>query len=485
MEIEMELDGMLYVNRLSTLLLASLAAGLVLGIADAQEAVVLEETPIVLHASAAAPDQLLKSEYHQVADRVVNDGYMNHYDIETPFGTFTAEGNAALRIRINEIHALAQLEDVTKTSAFADAMKRSATYQAKAIADTVQHPVKTAKGVPGGVNRFVKRTARKAKDISQDVEEGYHEVKDRQEEKKAEKAAEAATKEEQPPAAADNKSSLEEGQEWWDEKGETYAKKGGEVSKEYAKDWIGYSDARRHWAKELEVDPYTDNKVLSKELNRVSQAATAGDFAMRWVPVPKLDVLGTMKDVNDLVWDTDPLDLRMRNEKLLYEMGASKELVRMLYDNNHQSPTLITVLVDALTKLDGVEGRDYWVEHAATSTSRVESEFHLRAVNFYAAYHTEKRPLDRVVDGRLYPQILTTDGRLVLVAPVDHLHWTEDIAYIIEEATPRLLEQTGAGAMEGWIEGGCSENTRRALEGLGYEVHINAFLGLDVTFGEE
>ena len=410
---------------------------------------------------------------------------MNHYEIETPYGTFTAEGNAALRIRIKEIDALAQLEDVTKTKAFADALKRSATSQGRAIAETVQHPVESAKGIPGGVSRFVKRTARKAKDLKKDGEEGYQEVKEYQEKKKAEKAEEAAGQDSQTETPPDEKSTIEQGQEWWDEKGEDYAKKGAEIAKDQSKDWIGYTDARRHWAKELEVDPYTDNAVLSKELHRVAQAATVGDFAMRWVPVPHLEVLGTMGDVNDLVWDTNALDLRMRNEKLLYGMGASEELVEALYDNDHQSPTLIMVLVDALTQLVGVEGRVFWIEHAASSESRIESEFHLRAVNFFAAYHEQKRPLASVVNGRLYPSGLTTDGRLVLVAPVDHLHWTEDIAEVIEVSTARLGNRTGAEIFEGWIEGGCSDNTLRALEGLGYEVHTNSFLGLNVTFGEE
>ena len=56
------------------LTLAAFCWGAVAGHAYGQEVVPHEQTPIVLQASEAVPAKLLKSEYHQVADRVVNDG---------------------------------------------------------------------------------------------------------------------------------------------------------------------------------------------------------------------------------------------------------------------------------------------------------------------------------------------------------------------------------------------------------------------------
>ncbi len=453
------------------------------------EPVVYETPPIILAASDILPADLLQGKYHRVAERVENDGYMNHYTIETEFGTFEAEGNAALRVTIVEISAIAQLKEVSKTEAFADAMKRSAAHQGKAVANTVQHPVQTTKKVPGGVKRFVKRTSRKVKDFKEDAEEHYDEYQDKKAEKKARRAQEEAARKEAEAAGEVMPEEPEEGliegtQEWWDEQGEDLARQGGDFAEDYAKDWIGYTGARRHWAGEMGVDPYSDNQVLNQELYRVAQGAAAGGFSMRWVPIPSIDVLGYLEDVNDLVWKMDPLDLRMRNEKLLYGMGVSEETVEALYENKHQSPTLITFLVDALVKLEGVEGREHWVIQARDAESRVEAEFHLRGVNFLAEYHRQEKPLVRIINAEVYPQGLLEDGNLVLAAPFDHVHWTEELAIVVEQWSGVLKEQVGAQKAEIWIEGGTSEQALAAAESYGFEVHTNAFLGMKVTFGE-
>ncbi|MGH8660058.1 MAG: hypothetical protein ACREV4_16755 [Gammaproteobacteria bacterium] len=39
------------------------------------------------------PKELLKGPHHEVLDRVVNDGYMNHYSIESSFDLFRASSN--------------------------------------------------------------------------------------------------------------------------------------------------------------------------------------------------------------------------------------------------------------------------------------------------------------------------------------------------------------------------------------------------------
>lgn len=364
---------------------------------------------------------------------------MNHYTIDTDFGTFEAEGNAALRVAIVEINAIAQLREVSQSEAFADAVKRSAVHQGKAVANTVQHPVETAKKVPGGVKRFVKRTSRRVKDLKEDAEEHYDEYKDNKAEKKARKEQEGADRKVALEAGTAMPEEVDQGwigdtQEWWDEDGEELATQGGEFAEDYAKDWIGYTGARRHWAGELGVDPYSDNQVL--------------------------------------------------NQQLLYDMGVSEETVEALYENKSQSPTLITFLVDALVKLEGVEGRQYVVDQARDADSRVEAEFHLRGVNFLATYHELRMPLESLVDAEVYPRGLTSDGTMVIAAPFDHVHWTEELATLVE-AWSTTLSREGVEAVEVWIEGGTSENTRTALERYGFQVHMDSFLGMKVTFGAE
>ncbi len=443
-----------------------------------------ENPPIALSASDLLPAELLKGAHHEVADRVENDGYMNHYTLSTEYGDFTAEGNVALRVRVAEIEAIAQLMEITRSEAFVEAMKASATKQYRSAQAVIENPKETAKGLPGGVKRFVKRTKRQAEDLYDTGKEEYAEYKEDQAEKKAKEAEKQAKIDSGELPPEEKKSTTEKAEEFWEEDGKDLAKKGGEAGEKYALDWIGYSGARRRYSKELGVDPYTDNAVLNKQLNRVSQAATAGGLTMRLVPVPRFDLLSYMKDANELVWKMDPLDLRMHNEEQLYAMGLSEASVEALYDNKHQSGSLITFMVNSLVALDGVEGRTDWVELARGAGSRVEAEYLVRAINFLAEYHGRKTPLEKIVVNEHFPRARSTEGRIVFAMPMDYLHWTEDLAGLVGSRTETLRAAENPTALEVWVEGNVSETARRGLEEHGYEVHQRAFFGLKVDFGE-
>ena len=436
----------------------------------------LEEPPFTLKASEILTAELLRGEHHQVTEDVANDGFMNIYTIESEWGTFEAEGTEKLRQRIRELDAIAQLEEVTRSKAFVDAVGQKLARDARTLKEVATNPVATAKGVPGGVKRLMKRTSRQASDLSDTAKEGYADYK---EDKDAESSAEeeGAEGESGEPGPEGEASGSEENDK-------SLTQKGVAAGESYAKKWSGYTGARRKYARELEVDPYTDNEPLNKELYRVAQAASAGHLTMRFVPVPSSGVVDMLGDVDSLVWDMDPLDLRMHNEQILYGMGLSEAQVEALYENPHQTPTTITVLVDALTKLEGVEGRGLWIDSAAAVDSGTVASFLVRAVNFYAEYHEQRMALRSFSGGDVYPQGIATDGRVVVALPVDHLHWTAEIKAVVENRTAELAAESGARTFEAWIEGGCSEMARAALEGLGYEVHTGSFAGLDVTFGE-
>ena len=71
------------------------------------------EKPPVFQAARILPAKLLKSPYHSVGSKVVNDGQMNHYTIKSKFGTVKADSSAELKIRVDEMRALAAMERVS------------------------------------------------------------------------------------------------------------------------------------------------------------------------------------------------------------------------------------------------------------------------------------------------------------------------------------------------------------------------------------
>src|SRR5215470_8169706 len=70
------------------------------------------ENPAVLSASKILSPELLSGPNFRVQEKVTNDGYLNTYQIDSKFGTFTAVSTAMLRKRIGEINAMVVMEEV-------------------------------------------------------------------------------------------------------------------------------------------------------------------------------------------------------------------------------------------------------------------------------------------------------------------------------------------------------------------------------------
>ena len=173
----MHKEKLMIPSRSSTMNGGGLSEALILLLAASLPAISSEiyaqdfESPPVLKASEALPSEMQRGESFVVQEQVRNDGFMNHYVVDSDYGQFGAYGNLALAKLIQEIGALDQLEEVSKSEVFRDSLKKSATGQVEAVKEFADKPVETVKGVPGGLKRSFKKYKRDAK-------EGYGTAKD-------------------------------------------------------------------------------------------------------------------------------------------------------------------------------------------------------------------------------------------------------------------------------------------------------------------
>jgi hypothetical protein len=424
------------------------------------------ETPPTLTASRLLPRGALRGPRFRVDGEVPTDGWTTRFTIRSDFGTFEAGGREMLDIRIAELAALERIEEVSKTSVFAESAKRAATKPYHAVKAVVDDPVETAKGIPAGVGRFFKRTYRKAK-------KGVHAAKDakadrdarkQQEEAEASGSAEDETAPSDPAsgptqAAAPAASPSPEAARSDDERS-TGAKVG-----DAAKDVFGWSKARREWARQLRIDPYTTNPILSGKLDEIAWAAFAGGFAISTVTPPLPGPVDTVTTVSDLVWTLPPADIEARNEKILKAMGIEGRPVRDFFRNRHFTPTLQTRLVDALERLRGVAGRKGVIPLAAEADSEEDARLLCGAVAILAGLHTGSLPLGELVTGDAGVSALDRSGALVLPLPEDYVSWTAEVAELFDSL---------AGERKGvWLRGAVSARARRELETRGFSIHEN------------
>jgi len=332
------------------------------------------EAPPVLQASELAPPDLLAGEGFAVDGTVPTDGFYGVFTVRNPYGAVPARGVAMLRVRDMEMQALARLEEVSRREAVMSGARGSVEQTVQGAGELVQDPVGTLESVPGNVGSLFSRLG------------GRLEKRVGQLTGSSEGSAPAGERE-------------------------------------------GIAKARRELARQLQVDPYTDNPLLSPRLDEVARWMRAGQIGVSVATGAACVWAGIAKRTADVVWQKPPEEVRAYNEKRLsaWAPAPGKEQIRAFLDNPAFTPTSQTLLVEALEALPVKQGRDQLVRLAGEMETRDQARFLVAAVEQLAAYSEHVSPLSSVgVRGRLAVG-LAPGGALVVPAPVDCLAWTDHL----------------------------------------------------------
>jgi hypothetical protein len=405
------------------------------------------EDPPAIDAEDMAGGIPLKGEHYTIADSVPTDGFMAEFTIVSPFGTFTASGPGMLATRVNEIRALAALEHIERDEQFQKGATEAAKETASNLERLVTNPGDTIKGIPEGVGRFFERTYRSAKTGLQKVDDVRHGG--------APGIAEDAPPSQLPgaprtPAAAPT---------------ESLSKVAARAAGNTALNTLGFDDDRRRLAKELAVDPYTTNPVLSAKLDEVTWAAFAGNLGVDLLTsmIPGGMIVSTSSRLTDWVWDTPPGDLRLEIEATLRSIGVGQEEIDRFLRHRWYPLSLQAALAASLAALDGVEGRAEVIPLALGVGSEGQARFVVQTLAMLARYHKTVEPLATLVaDGTVYGE--TGNGALAVMAPVDYLSWTPIAKTFAERKSELGSERTL------YIAGRATRRARDALEDLGWKV---------------
>jgi hypothetical protein len=414
----------------------------------AAQALDFDPVPTILSASELEPAEVRKGDHHEVMSEVENDGYMNSYRIASDFGRFDAYGTVQLALRVIEIGALAELDELSKTQVFAEAAKKSAMSSVDTIEQFADKPVETMKGIPSGAKRMFKVTKRRAKDLKEDAEEEY-------EERKAKKAEEEAG----------------EGEEDGGPTAEEVADDAADAGSYLIKRYFGITAAERRWAQKLGVDPYTSNEVLRKEIKEVARIDSAGRFGVKLLPIPSIPGVSVIRTVNTVVWSKDPYELQDYNRARLLSIGADEALVDAFFEVPWLSPSAQTIFVSALSDLEEAKDRPLAVEQVLGLESLDEGRFLVQAAQMLAWVNEKEEPVVRLLPGERTLVALTKGQREIIPLPVDHLLWTPELAALIERRGAEL-DRPGLESRELWMFRTVSDLCREELEARNWEVEV-------------
>ncbi len=414
----------LRLDRLVVLLLALLAvAALAAGFESLGP---LRTDHYLAAAQLAGPDWKVEPE-------ATTDGFATTYTVTSRFGSWPARGRVQVASRIREIQALAQLEEVQKSDVFKDAVKNSVTAPVQLVSAVIDKPAETLKGIPSGVGRWVKKT-------NFQIKEGYHDAK------------ELTSK---------------------DEEGEGEKKESDKSTKEQAQkaalDYLKISKAELNWYAKLGVDPYTDNQLLRRAVTSVARVEGLTNFGMRFVALPGIPGAGEIRRTMDVVWKTDPWELRLQNRKKLLAAGLTEQTARAFEDNPFMSLSQQTILVTALDQLAGVDGREHLIARGIDVESREEGADLVSSIALMLRFHRQMNPLKAFLPGARMPVALAVNGDLVAVALTDAIFWTSDVAEAAR-AFAGLYASQPTKTRRLWVVGEASPAFKSGARELDWEV---------------
>jgi len=379
------------------------------------------ETPPLLSAQALLPPELRKGPHHEAQNGVVNDGAQNHFVITSEFGEFGqfhASSEPLVRVRVNEIEAIALIKEASRSKVFMDAAKYQATYPFKGMKLVFTEPAQAASHAGGALLEYLSFPGRTVKAEWSDAEDNW------------------------------------------------------------SKDMIGFSYLKRRLAFQFGVDPYSSNQILQDELNNLAWIAFIGDIGPQigtyFIPSGVISFAVTSSQwttvLQEQVRDQSPGDLRAMNRARLAEIGISETDIHEFFRNPLYSPRHQTVISAALQDMDDVADRSKFLKDASEANSEEAVLFYQYVAEMMRGYHRHVGRADRLIALPKIPALYTTDRRLVVLLPVDHVFWTSRVAGVAAALTANVPRRPRVARREIWVAGNVSAHAREELESAGWAV---------------
>lgn len=397
--------------------LASSNAGAALKTLDL-EAETFEQSPI-LKASEYLPKSLYQSPFHKVLEDIPTSGFTNKYKLKSKYGNFSPRGNFMLSRRVSEIHAISRLKKMEDSDAFAKGAENAAKAPFSIAEDFINDPVDTITGVPKGIWRFMENIGEMTKGGRSKHEESI------------------------------------------------------------TKELIGFSSAKRKLAYDLNVDVYSNNKVLQKELNSVAWNAYSGGFIISagMLAGPRfLTITKNADRLNKMLRDNSPEDIRRINRERLMRMNMEPYVAESLLDHPQYSPRHETFLAGSLYEMNGVDGRADFVEQAAKVKSVNAALIFQKMAELMYEYHSKVMEIERIVIIRRFPLGITREGNLFMPFVCDYEVWSKQLAILATEIVEEYPEIAGTiDGIEMWSTGKLSDKAKEKLSYMGFDIYENAF----------
>ena len=368
------------------------------------------EHPYNLVASRILPPALASGPHHRVEEAVRNDGYMNVYRVRSRYGPYLVTSTALLAQRVDEFAAMAAMDKASGVEEFGKGVWDGGVSVVMGVKNLVTEPVKTLGDAASGVGKLFSRAGESMN-------------------------GSPASKYEDSAGAK----------------------------------LTGFASSRRQYALAFGVDPYSVNQPLQERLRSAAGAGYAGGLTATGLKVLipggvgiAVTSVGSVHWLKEVDLSLPPAELRMQNRETLESMGIQDKALSAFMNNAEYTPTQQTLLVKYLGDMRRAGSKSEFLRLAARAADQEQAQFNVRMGRMYAGYHKAVAALRGFTPVGALPGAVSSDRKLVLCFPLDHLCWTKNLSDLTR-SVETALERHNVNGVELWLTGTISPAARKAL----------------------
>jgi hypothetical protein len=195
-----------------------------------------------------------------------------------------------------------------------------------------------------------------------------------------------------------------------------------------AKTAAGFSAAKRQFAHTLGVSSYSDLQPLQNELSEVSRTSVGGGLtaqlgfsAIDGAAGTLISTTGMAESMRSLVRDNSPRKLQNINHDKMLAMGIKESLADTMLDNFNYDPENETRLIGALASMDGVSGRELFIQRAALQDQPYNVRLMREWAELFASYNSNIGNVKSIVVAQTAPYLLLDNGIVLGLFPADYV----------------------------------------------------------------
>ena len=386
------------------------------------------EAPSSHPVGTVLPAELAKGAQHTVRDPVVADGYMYHYRLDSTYGPFEIVGTGALRKLVHEIWAIGELKKISGSEVFVTALAGQALKPVAFAKNVLTKPGETLSGVPKGIGRLFGNASTALNNTPDPSQESR------------------------------------------------------------TKELLLVGSFQRDYAARYKVDPYSSNRVLQEELDKIAKAAAFGLWTASIGTMPigggagaAISVTSLGQSFNNILAAEPPARIRIINQQKLDSMGIPAELAKRYLDHPAYTPRHDLILVDSLHRLGSTGGRDRYLENALKAEDEVEANFFVNTAQILRGYHETREPITGITMFDVLAVAQTRSGVAVIPFALDHGVWTANADRLSQHLKTTYRAPGFNGRFELWVTGTLSAQATQELQARGFTVMEQAGSRLDIV----